>query len=387
MSRVLHIITGLPVGGAEMALYRLATASWGGRYEHSVIALNSGGPMCERFRKQGINVIMMDFKRAPIKEFLRLVRLVRDMQPDIVQTWMYHADLLGGLAARLIGNRNVIWGVRTTLVTAGSCARLTTGVRQVCAWLSRWLPETIVCVAEASRAAHAHIGYDADRMVVIGNGFDMSLFQADAEQRNLLRTSCGFDEDAIVIGTVGRFNTDKDHHNFVRAAGMLAARYPKLRFLMVGPGLDSSNMELQRWLADTGCATNFVLLGEHSDIPRCLRAMDIFCLPSRNEGFPNALGEAMAMGLPCVSTNVGDVNMLVADTGLVVEKENSEALALALEHIVAMPQDARLQMGQRARARIQDEFSMERARKHFEVIYERLLLSKGKAGCVGSQVS
>lgn len=379
MPRVLHIITGLPVGGAEMALYRLTTASWGGRYEHSVIALNDGGSLSERFRLHGINVIMLDFKRSPVTEFFRLVRLMRDMKPDIVQTWMYHADMLGGLAARLIGNRKVIWGIRTTLVTAGSCSRLTTGVRQICAWLSRWVPDTIVCVADASRVAHAQIGYDAGRMVVIGNGFDMSLFNANAEQRDLLRTSYGFDKDTIVIGTVGRFNTDKDHHNFVRAAGMLASRHPKLRFLMIGRGLDNSNIELQRWLVDTGYAKHFVLLGERSDIPACLTAMDIFCLPSRNEGFPNAVGEAMAMGLPCVATDVGDVNMLVADTGVVVPKENSEALAAALEQIVTIPTEARLQLGQKARVRIQDEFSMERARKHFEVIYERLLLSEGKA--------
>lgn len=368
---VLHIITGLVVGGAEMALYRLILQSRGSGYTHTVISLTPEGGMYERFRDAGIEVIVLDFRRAPVSQFLRLRRLVRNIRPDIVQTWLYHADMLGGLAARLAGNRNIIWGIRATDPNGG-CARATVLVRWLCAWISGWVPHTIVCVAEAARKAHADVGYDAARMVVVGNGFDLSRFTATQGQRTVLRAQCGFGPGHIVIGTLGRFNPDKDHRNFVQAAGRLASRHAQLRFLMVGTDLDAGNRELMRWIGDTGFADRFVLLGERSDVPVCLAAMDIFCLSSRTEAFPNAVGEAMAMGLPCVSTDVGDVAMLMGDTGVLVPREDPVALADAVEGLLSMPPGGRERIGQKARARIHAEFTMEQARMRFESIYEHI---------------
>jgi glycosyltransferase involved in cell wall biosynthesis len=301
----------------------------------------------------------------------KLTRLIRTARPDIVQTWMYHADLLGGLAARLAGNRNVIWGIRTTDVTAGG-TRVTAFVRQLCAWLSRTVPQTIVCAADASRRAHIAVGYDAARIVVVPNGFDLTRLVATPAQRNALRLQCGFEQELVVVGYLGRFHPAKDQANFVRAAGLLARQYGNARFLMAGRELDANNAQLSQWINATGCADRFVLLGELSDVPVCLAAMDLFCLSSRTEGFPNVVGEAMAMGLPCVVTDVGDAAMLVADTGVVVPKEDSAALAIGLGQLLAITPDARQQMGQKAKARIHAEFSIDRARERFESIYQRL---------------
>ena len=372
---VLHVISGLAVGGAEMALYRLILQSRGGAYIHTVITLTPEGGMHERFLESGIKLIVLDVRRSPLSQFLRLYRLMREIRPDIVQTWLYHADMLGGLAARMAGNRNVIWGIRTTDVDGG-CARSTVFVRRLCALMSRWLPHTIVCVAEAGRQAHTAIGYDAARMVVVANGFDCSALTATQDQRNLLRTQCSFDADDIVVGTLGRFNLDKDHANFVQAAGQLAKRHDRLRFLMVGKNLDSDNKDLMQWIDDTGYPGRFVLLGERADVPVCLAAMDIFCLSSRTEAFPNAVGEAMAMGLPCVATDVGDVAVVMADTGVVVPKANPDALARGVTDLLTLGLDGREQLGQRARARIHAKFTMDCARKRFESIYDDVLIER-----------
>lgn len=368
---VLHIITGLAVGGAEMALYRLIVQSRGGDYTHTVISLTPEGGMRERFFDAGIILHVLDLRRSPLSQFLKLCRLVREIRPDIVQTWLYHADMLGGLAARLVGNRNIIWGIRSTEVAWG-CSRHTTLVRKACARLSRWVPHTIVCVAEAARRAHTAIGYDAARMVVVGNGFDVSRLTATPAQRAELREQCGFGPDDIVIGTVGRFNASKDHGTFVRAVGLLARRHAHLRFLMVGKDLDADNRDLARWIAETGMRNRFVLLGERADVPVCLAAMDIFCLSSRMEAFPNVVGEAMAMGLPCVSTHVGDVAMLLADTGVIVPPGDPEMLAQGIATLLAMEPAQRASLGQRARARILAEFTMDRARRRFETIYNHI---------------
>lgn len=369
---VVHVISGLAVGGAEMALYRLVLQFRGSEYAHTVIALTPEGGMGARFADSGIRLIVLDVRRSPILHLLRLYRLIRSLQPDIVQTWLYHADLLGGLAARAAGNRNVIWGIRTTDVDGG-CARATTLVRRACASLSRWIPHTIVCVAEAALRSHRQVGYDVSRMVVVGNGFDLPAPSASQVQRQKLRAQCGLAPGHIVLGTLGRFNLDKDHANFVKAAGQLADRHPQLRFLMVGRDLDGANQELQRWIGATGHPECFVLLGERADVAACLSAMDIFCLSSRTEAFPNALGEAMAMGLPCVTTDVGDAAVLVADTGIVVPKANPDALAHGVGELISRGPGYWRQLGQRGRERIVSAFSMDCMRKRFEGIYDSVM--------------
>jgi len=373
--RILHIIISLNVGGAEMMLKRLVESFEGNpSYRHVVVSLTDQGSLGTQLQSRGVDVYALGMRSAfgiPLVLW-RLVRSIRAIRPDIVQTWMYHADLLGGLAARIAGNRHVIWGIRTTDIQAGG-STATVIVRWFCARLSRWVPQVIVCAAEASRQTHIAVGYDASKMVVVPNGYDFSRLKATSEERQYLREQCGIAKDDVVVGSLGRFHADKNQENFVRAAELLAAQYPQLRFLMVGRGLDWDNAQLVDWIDRTGCKERFVLLGERKDVPQCLAAMDIFCLHSRIEGFPNVLAEAMAMALPCVTTDVGDAAMLLADTGVVVPKDNSAALAQGVERLLVLDQDARHALGMRAKARVEAEFSMARARNRFEDIYRRIL--------------
>ncbi len=353
-----------------MALYRLVTSPCGD-CTHSVVALTPGGVFAQRLRDAGIELTHFDFRVAPISGFLGLFRLMKHTRPDVVQTWMYHADMFGGLAARFAGIRNVIWGIRVAELVGGD-ARATTFVRQACALLSRWVPATIACVAESARRSHVRAGYDPSRMVVVPNGFDLSKLVATQQQRDALRTACGFAPDNLVIGTIGRFNANKDQRNFVQAAGRLARRFGKARFLMVGRDVDAGNAELAAWIDETGFPDRFALLGERADVPACLSAMDAFCLSSRTEGFPNVVGEAMAMALPCVVTDVGDSALLVGDAGVVVPREDSVALAKGMTRLASLSSDARLWLGQQARARITSEYTMEQTRMRFEAIYRDL---------------
>jgi glycosyltransferase involved in cell wall biosynthesis len=372
--KILQIVIGLEVGGAELMLKRLVESHHGNvNYRHTVVSLMGIGKVGAQLQRLGIEVHALGMRSTlDIPRVMwKLVRMIRASRPDVVQTWMYHADLLGGLAARLAGNRNVIWGIRTTDVAAGG-NRATVFVRQLCAWLSRFVPRAIVCAADASRRSHIEVGYDAQRMVIVPNGFDLSRLVAKPEQRDALRLQCGLGAGVVAVGYLGRFHPHKDQANFVRAAGLIARLHGNARFLMVGRGLDVNNAQLAQWISATGYADRFVLLGERTDVPVCLAAMDLFCLSSRTEGFPNVVAEAMTMGLPCVVTDVGDAAMLVADAGVVVPKEDSAALAAGLGQLLAMAPDVRQQLGQKARARIHAEFSIDRARERFESIYQRI---------------
>jgi len=372
--KIVHVIIGLNIGGAELALMRLVKSHYGNaNYQHAVISLTEPGAVGAQMRALGIEVYAMGMRSAVEVPYImwRLVRLIRALRPGVVQTWMYHGDLLGGLAARLAGCNSVIWGIRSSDL-AGSGARSTEWVRALCAALSHRIPRFIVCVAEASRRIHVALGYRADRMVVIQNGFDLAQLHATNIDAAVFRSACGFSVDDVVVGSLGRFNHDKDQHNFVRAASLVGLQFPQVRFLMVGRNCDSNNMELMAWIGAAGLSDRFVLLGERSDVLICLAAMDVFCLSSRSEAFPNVVGEAMGMGIPCVVTDVGDVAMLVADTGVVVPRENSVALAFGLGRLLAMTADERQMLGLRARARVYAEFSMDRTRERFESIYQRI---------------
>ncbi|ODS13138.1 hypothetical protein BCD66_14525 [Pseudoalteromonas tetraodonis] len=370
---IIHVITGLNVGGAEQALKRLLLASTEYPQQTVVISLTGVGAIGAELRSCGIEVYPLGMKSAlsmPITLF-RLVELIRMLNPDIVQTWLYHADLIGGLAAKVAGVKHIIWGVRTTELKQG--AYVTFAIRKVLAWLSYVIPSKIVCVAEASKQKHIEIGYCPSKMLVIGNGFDLEQLQSNSEQRNLLRNSCGFSDEHLVVGSVGRFSQDKGQDIFIQAAALLVERFTNVRFLMVGSQLQQDNTKLMSWLNSAGVTERFVLLGERNDIPNCLAAIDIFCLPSRTEGFPNVLGEAMAMALPCVSTDVGDAAFLLGNTGILAAKNNSEDLANSIAVLLSYSQKERDYIGSMAQKRITAEFTQENTNQQYQYLYESML--------------
>lgn len=376
--RVVHVIIGLNVGGAELMLQRLVGSFQDdAAQEHFVVSLTDLGIVGPLLQKQGINVSTMGMRGVydiP-KVMYRLYRFFRQKQPDIVQTWMYHADLIGGVAARLAGIRNVIWGIRTTDV-GGGVSRVTGLIRTVCAALSSKIPRVIVCAAEASRKAHVNIGYDNSKMIVIPNGFNPEVLTATTQDRNAIRATALFASGDLVVGSLGRYNPDKDHENFIRAALLLCADSPNVKFLLVGRELNRDNKTLISLIEAAGYSDRFVLLGERRDVAACLKAMDIFCLHSRTEGFPNVLGEAMTVGLPCVATHVGDAAFLLGDAGIIVEPENCEALAEGLRRIIALNHNERVALGEKARQRVHDNFTMDCAKARFTTVYEQISASK-----------
>lgn len=374
MIRLAHVIVGMSKGGAEMMLRRLVEENLtnASGFQHVVISLTSLGDHGTALREQGVLVYAMDLRGSAglFSGLFRLVALLRGIRPQIVQTWMVHSDFLGGLAARLAGVPRVIWGVRTTDYSVES--RSTRAVRWLCARLSRVVPDKIVCAAQASLESSVKAGYAVGKLMVIPNGFDVGGLRLHMGTGAVVRQKLGIDSDTLVIGCLGRYNPAKDHANFVQAAGCLAALYPGCRFLMVGRDLTPNNAELMGLIQATGFADRFLLLGERSDPAACLDAMDVFVLSSCTEGFPNVLGEAMAMGVPCVSTNVGDAAVLLGDAGEIVPARDSLALATAVRRLLELPLTERQALGEKGRERVERDFSMATAARRFADLYASL---------------
>ena len=374
MRTIVHVIVGLDRGGAEMMLRRLIEANLSSEFkkEHCVISLTDIGFHGPFLLDRGVALYAMGLSSLmdlPAVAF-RLTLLLRKLNPDVVQTWMVHADLIGGVAARLAGVRSVVWGVRTTDYSVES--RSTRAVRWLCARLSGVIPSKIVSAAQASLEASKQAGYSAKKLMVIHNGFDVAALQSYKGKGEVIRMQIGVQSEELVIGCLGRYNPAKDHVNFIRAAGLVAAKYPTCLFLMVGSALTRSNAELMTHINATGFADRFVLLGERPDPAACLDAMDIFVLSSCTEGFPNVLGEAMAMGVPCVSTDVGDAAVLLGDTGELVPSRNATVLAGAVERLLVKPLAERNALGKRGCERLERLFSIETAARRFDDLYSTL---------------
>ncbi|WP_397473710.1 glycosyltransferase family 4 protein [Pusillimonas sp.] len=370
--RITHVIVGLDVGGAERFLHRLIQAHLNEPlFEHRVISLTSKGVLGPRLEEAGVPVEclgMQSLRDAP-RTYARLVRRIRTNRPDILQCWMYYADLLGGLAARRLGIRHVLWGIRNSHFESGG-TRLKKAVRSACAIASRHLPWRIVCVADAALEVHAQAGYDRSRMEVIHNGYDPEAFAYSIEGRQALRKELGITPDEVVIGSVGRYSAAKNHHGFVEAAIEAMQHRPDLRFLMVGREVNDQNKTLLRQISTGGNPERFFLLGERSDVTACLSAMDVFCLHSHTEGFPNVLGEAMCVGLPSIATDVGDAGRLLGDTGQLIPGNDTAALARAMVNMAKLEKADRTELGARARQRIAGNFTLAHAVKRFEALYE-----------------
>jgi glycosyltransferase involved in cell wall biosynthesis len=375
---VVHIIIGLDVGGAEHMLSRLVLQQRRVYPDRRlcVVSLTGMGSLGSRLLKEGIEVYtfgmhgLLDLPFA----FFQLRKLLVELKPNIVQTWLYHADFIGGLAAYSAGIRNIIWGIRTTDVISGSVVvRI---LRLICGKLSGLIPKAIICGAEASRQSHILVGYKRDKLLVVPNGYNFDCLESSKKQRNTLRAELGIMQDELILGSVGRFHPDKNHKFFVRVAGILAAKNPKLRFLMIGRDINLLNEKLIGWINDSGFQERFILLGERMDVPGYMAAMDIFCLHSNTEGFPNVLAEAMALGLPCIATDVGDAAFVMSDTGRVVPRGDFLNMAKSISCLLNLDQVARQNLGKQGEIRIRSEFSISSAQERVEQIYQDVLEEK-----------
>lgn len=373
---ILHIIVNLSAGGAELMLKRLVLSHQDNPdYVHHVVSLRGLSTVGPQLQQIGVRVEALGWE-SPLgfwSAYQRLKQKICALKPDIVQTWMYHSDLVGGLAARTSGHRRILWGVRIADIGVEmGVSRATGWIRRACARLSRSVPARIVYVAESARKVHERLGYDPSKSIVIPNGYTLPPGAPNAAAA-ALRAGLALPADTILIGSAGRFNAQKDHRGFVAAAKRVADSDPRARFVMMGRGVDRDNAELTAWVAATGHEDRFHLLGERRDIADWLAALDIFCLHSIGEGFPNVVAEAMGAGVPCVVTDVGDAALIVEDEGLVVPPSDPEGLAKAICSLAALEPNARARLGEKGRDSIAARFSMDVIRRRYEQLYRDLV--------------
>lgn len=379
--RVLHVISGLDTGGAEMMLYKLVSASK--NIEHAVVSLKSNGNVGLKLAELGTPVHTLELANVSNIPFAwpKYTKIVRQFRPHLIQGWMYHGNLFSSLASFFLRLQvPVLWNIRYGAFSLEQESTLTRQLIQKGGWLSRQ-PRHIIFNAYTSMKQHHSLGYEKERSIVIPNGFDLNILKPDPEARKNLHAELGISEDIRLIGYVARYHPHKDHCNFIKAATQLQD-IPNVRFVLVGSEIDKSNKELTQLLEHHQLTERVFLFGERADIPEITSGLDIANCVSWTESFPNIVGEAMACGTPCVVTDVGDAAYVVDNTGIVVPPKNPQALALAWRNLLTMDADRLAQLAEAARQRIVETFSLTEVTRQYENLYhqigeEEYILNKG----------
>jgi glycosyltransferase involved in cell wall biosynthesis len=370
---VIHVITGLPRGGAQTVLEQLLRQIDRRAFAMSVISLTELGAVGERLLQAGIPVRALGMsRRLPSPSAVwKLAAWLRREKPDFVQTWLYHGDLIGGVAARLAGCR-AVWNLRQTDVDPAITPASTLWTVRACARLSGLVPSLIVCCSEASREVHGRLGYRWDKMKVIPNGVDLQRFHPDDDAAAALRAELGIPLHHRLIGLVSRFHPQKDHANFFSAVSLLRESAPDVQFVLCGEGIEEGNGALMALVEASGQRDRLHLLGVRDDVARLTAGLDVAVSSSNSEGFSNVLIEAMACGVPCVATDVGDSARIVGETGWIVPARDPKALAQACAAALALPAVQLRERGRRARERAVAEYSLPVFVERYSTLYADL---------------
>jgi glycosyltransferase involved in cell wall biosynthesis/ubiquinone/menaquinone biosynthesis C-methylase UbiE len=384
--RVLHVISGLGLGGAETVLFRLATRSKG--IEHEVICLGPRNWYSDLLEERGIRVHHVEFSslaRVPAAA-RRLLHLIRASAADVVQGWMYRGNVMGGLSARVAG-KPVVWNVRSS--TLGPLRPGSRILAKIGGPLARWVPEYVINCSRESARLHARFGYDRAKGGIIPNGYDPERFRPDEEARSATRASLGVEPGTFLICTIGRWHAQKGFPELLDALRLLRERNVAVRLLMVGLDLDERNLELEKLVDRSGCRRIVQMIGQRADILDIARAPDLHVLASIGvEAFPNVVAETMLSGTPNVVTDVGDAAFIVGDTGWVVAPGHPEQLADAIQQAYAewanSPESWRKRR-EAARKRIAENFTIEAMVAAYEDVWRQVARAKSPAAAPASQ--
>ena len=373
--KVVHIITSTATGGAENMLFNLIKGSSHVSAHRAVISLMPMGSVAEKICDMGVEVLSLNMKslRGSFSLY-HLAKLLRSLKPDLVHTWMYHANFFGSLAAVFAGRPPVLWSLHHSDLSFRFNKKKTMLLADLCSPISRTpLVRKIVNCSQSAMDAHSNIGYCASKMSLIPNGFDLDVFAPDSSASSRLRKSVGLEPDTLVVSMVGRWDPQKDLDSFIKAIAVTGHKLPVSRYIICGKGLDENNTKLVSMIQRAGISEKVLLLGFRDDMPLIMAGSDLVVMPSRSEAFPMVLGEAMACGTVCIVTDVGDAALLLGGLGWTVPPNNPKALAQAIEFVlIFLGRTEREKLGVTLRNRIAQNFSLSQVVDMYENIYAQL---------------
>ena len=335
MKRILFLLRSMNVGGAERQLLLLASGLQQRGCAVKVLIFYTGGPLEQEAKAMGIEIVDLQRKGRwdLLPFFFRLIRLIKREKPDVLHSYLQVPNIWSALIKLVLPRTNVVWGIRASDIewkNYGWQWQVTDKAESLLAHIPDWM----ICNSAAGLLYHAQRGYPKNKMSVVRNGIDTERFFPDRSLGRGLRAEWGVHEDQKLIGMVGRIDPVKDYPNFLRAAALLIRERPEVRFVCVGGGPDTYMSEYSELAHSLHLQGVLIWAGEQTEMSQVYNALDMLVLSSVSEGVSNVLGEAMACGIPCVATDVGDSAQLVGSVGELVPARDSQALKQGMLHLL-----------------------------------------------------
>ena len=371
--KIMHIITSLEANGAQLMMLRLAEKMKENGYIIKVISLTSKNKISENLKINGIELSVINFESLNLIYNLYILgKEIKKFNPNVVQTWMYHGDLIGGCIAKLVGVKLIFWNIRHSDVDKKGMKITTRIIARICAFLSKIIPTKIICNSQKAINIHKKIGYKKSKFIYIPNGFNLAKIYQSTEKKLNIRKKLKLKKDTLLIGTIGRFHKQKDYPTIIKAAKYIFDKKKKnIFFLFCGDNIDYQNKELCFLLKKYKLQNKVKLLGYRKDIHNIIFELDLLVSSSSyGEGFPNVIGEAMSLSIPCIATDVGDSKMIIRDSKYIVQPENSKKLAELILDFCKLSKNERKIIGIKNKKIIEKNYSIEKVFKTYINTYK-----------------
>lgn len=375
-TRVLHIITGLDLGGAERSLVNLLGSRKADDIEHVVLSLSGLGHYGPELQAMGFNVQALNLRtlRGMPMALARLRKLINQIAPDVIQGWMYHGNIFASLVNLMtLKSLPIIWNIRQSLYDVNNEKKSTRAVIFILRLISKSV-SYIIYNSNQSRQHHEDFGFFGKKSLVISNGFDVRRWRPSRRQRKIFREEIGLPENHPVVGFIGRYHLQKDVPTFLRACAIAMNENPDLHVVMVGEGLTTANPALGSLIARLPSQRTY-MLGARTDIEAIFPSLDLFCLSSSSEAFPNVLGEAMACAVPCIVTNVGECPAMVVEGDYIVAVGDHATMAKKINELANMGKEDLRKIGDSLRLRIKKYYSINATIEEYEKLYRTISVS------------
>lgn len=361
----LHIINSLDIGGAEKVFFDITKS----KKNILIISLTKKGFYGKKLIKKGYKVISLNMKKNifALLKVIKLIFIINRYNPKVVHTWMYHSNLIGGIAAKLSGTRKVYWSVHHDYEYSNF---LTFCEMKILTFLSFFIPNKIIFCSKSSKDNHLKNGYNSRIFYIIENGVSLKKYKPNKELRNKIRNKLGINDKCLLIGNISRYHPIKDHDTLLKSLSVLKSDKNLLfKCVLIGNGLSKDNIKLLQKIKDLNLENNIILYGKSLEIYKLLNAFDLYILSSKSECFPLTLLEAMACGIPCISTNVGDAKEMIGDSGWIIEPEDFKSLAESINNIIKNKflLNYKSQLGIN---RVKNFYSLEKMQSQYKELYE-----------------
>lgn len=371
---ITHIIPSLDVGGAERMLIRLLSQNGKERFIPSVISLMGEGELGPQIRDMDIPVRTVEMRSSipQIKSIYRLSSHVNNLNPDLVVGWMYHGNLAATWAAFGGKRRPLIWNIRHSLIDINLEKPMTRYVIKAGALLSR-SPQKIIYNSQVASLQHEKAGYQKNNRIVVPNGFELDRFIPDQKVRARIRKKLSIGSEDQVIGLVGRSHPTKNYKEFILSLARFKEKLAGVKIIIAGRGVDDKNGNLHQAVKQSSLSEIVILLPQTDQPEMLYQTFDLLALPSLTEAFPNVVGEAMACGVPCLVTDVGDASILVGDTGFVSSRDMNEFTNILINLLNYSGQELK-KLGAKARLRMLENYEISDVTKRYNEIFDELTI-------------